>query len=126
MTIWRIFIVTPSTTSARICKKQLSDCFADNRLDAIIFPTTILSAVRIGDDETVVLNGQSVPLFPTLVHNTAPGSIAGIPGVNLSRRRDRPRSACGAWNRRAVRQRPAFAGGRESLGDSFAADAAPA
>jgi len=39
--------------------------------------------VRIGDDERVVLNGQSVPLFPTLVHNTDPGSIAGIPGVTL-------------------------------------------
>ena len=64
-------------------QKQLSDCFADNRLDAIIFPTTILPAVRIGDDKTVVLNGQSVPLFPTLVHNTDPGSIAGIPGVTL-------------------------------------------
>jgi len=24
-----------------------------------------------------------VPLFPTLVHNTDPGSIAGIPGVTI-------------------------------------------
>jgi len=64
-------------------QKHLSDCFADNRLDAFIFPTTVLPATRIGEDETVELNGQTVPLFPTLVHNTDPGSIAGIPGVTI-------------------------------------------
>ena len=64
-------------------QKHLSGCFADNRLDAFIFPTTILPAARIGEDETVELNGQTVPLFPTLVHNTDPGSIAGIPGVTI-------------------------------------------
>jgi len=64
-------------------QKHLSGCFADNRLDAFIFPTTILPAARIGEDESVELNGQIVPLFPTLVHNTDPGSTAGIPGVTI-------------------------------------------
>lgn len=64
-------------------QQQLSHCFTDGELDAIIFPTTILPATPIGEDETVELNGQTVPLFPTLVHNTDPGSIAGIPGVTI-------------------------------------------
>ncbi|WP_420583529.1 indoleacetamide hydrolase [Ruegeria sp.] len=61
----------------------LADCFADHRIDALIFPTTILPAARIGEDETVSLNGAALPTFPTFIHNTDPGSIAGLPGISL-------------------------------------------
>ncbi len=64
-------------------QQALSGCFKDQRLDAIIFPTTLLPATPIGADETVDLGGQALPLFPTMVNNTDPGSIAGIPGVTL-------------------------------------------
>lgn len=57
--------------------------FERNRLDAVIFPTALLPARPIGDDETVELNGQRLPTFPTFIHNTDPGSNAAIPGISL-------------------------------------------
>jgi Asp-tRNA(Asn)/Glu-tRNA(Gln) amidotransferase A subunit family amidase len=49
----------------------------------VIFPTAPLPARPIGDDETVELNGQRVPTFPTFIRNTDPGSNAAIPGISL-------------------------------------------
>lgn len=57
--------------------------FADNRLEAMVFPTAILPARPIGDDLTVELNGAQVPTFFTFIRNTDPGSNAGIPGISL-------------------------------------------
>ena len=62
---------------------QLAACFEQNRLDALMFPTTVRPAALIGKDETVDLNGSAVPTFPTFIHNTDPGSIAGIPGISV-------------------------------------------
>jgi Asp-tRNA(Asn)/Glu-tRNA(Gln) amidotransferase A subunit family amidase len=58
-------------------------CFARERIDATIFPTTPLTARPIGEDETVELNGSRVPTFLTFIRNTDPGSNAGIPGITL-------------------------------------------
>ena len=58
-------------------------CFAENALDALIFPTTVRTAALIGEDETVELAGETVPAFPTFIHNTDPGSVAGIPGISI-------------------------------------------
>ncbi|MCF3933039.1 indoleacetamide hydrolase [Acuticoccus sp. M5D2P5] len=58
--------------------------FAENTLDAIVFPTTPLEAQPIeGSDETVTLNGEAVPTFEAFIRNTDPGSILGVPGVTL-------------------------------------------
>jgi mandelamide amidase len=57
--------------------------FASHRLDALVFPTTVLPARPIGQDETVELNGAQVPTFPTYIRNTDPGSNAGIPGISI-------------------------------------------
>lgn len=57
--------------------------FSDHRLDAAIFPTTPLPARPIGQDETVDLNGEQVPTFPTFIRNTDPASNAAIPGISL-------------------------------------------
>ena len=60
------------------------DYFDRNGLGAMIFPTTPLTAKRIQDiKENIELNGITVPMFMTMSRNTAPGSIAGIPGVTL-------------------------------------------
>ena len=60
------------------------DYFKQHRLDAIIFPTTPLTARPIaGSLETVTLNGEQVPTFPTYIRNTDPSSNAGIPGLTL-------------------------------------------
>lgn len=60
-----------------------ASCFADNGLDALIFPTTPLPACKIGEDETTVLNGEQVPTFPAFIHNTDADSTAGIPGISI-------------------------------------------
>jgi mandelamide amidase len=58
--------------------------FAENDLDGMIFPTTLLPARPIeGSLETVELNGNQVPTFPTYIHNTDPASIAALPGISL-------------------------------------------
>jgi len=64
-------------------QKSFAQCFSTGRLDALIFPTTVLPAALIGEDETVSLNGAEVPTFATFIHNTDPGSIAGLPGISL-------------------------------------------
>jgi mandelamide amidase len=59
------------------------DHFRRHDIAAVVFPTTPLPAAPIGDDETVELNGERVPTFPTFIRNTSPGSVAGIPGISL-------------------------------------------
>jgi Asp-tRNA(Asn)/Glu-tRNA(Gln) amidotransferase A subunit family amidase len=57
--------------------------FSENNVDAIVFPTTLLPARPIGDDDDVELNGQKVPTFGTYLHNTRPMTTTGIPGMSL-------------------------------------------
>ena len=65
-------------------KEAYANYFAQHRVEAILFPTTPLTARRIADvGETVELNGEQVPTFATYVRNTDPGSTAGIPGLSI-------------------------------------------
>ena len=65
-------------------KRVLARYFGDNDLDGMIFPTTPLAARPIeGSMETVDLNNQRVPTFPTYIRNTDPASIAGLPGISI-------------------------------------------
>lgn len=57
--------------------------FQTHRLDAMVFPTTILSARPIGQDETVKINTADMPTFNAYVHNTDPSSNAGLPGISV-------------------------------------------
>lgn len=61
--------------------------FRDNRLDGILFPTTIAPAPVIdmekGSSEMSVNGGTPTPTFDTMIRNTDPGSNAGIPGLSL-------------------------------------------
>ncbi len=50
----------------------------------MIFPTTPLPAAKIGEDDTVMLNGKPVPTLATYIRNLGSGSTAGIPGMGLS------------------------------------------
>ena len=59
------------------------DHFARHDVAAVIFPTTPLPAAPIGEDETVLMNGERVPTFFTFIRNSSPGSVAGIPGISL-------------------------------------------
>lgn len=65
-------------------RRVFRDLFSAHDLDAIIFPTTLLPARPIENSmQTVELNGEQVPTFPTYIHNTDPGSIAALPGISL-------------------------------------------
>jgi indoleacetamide hydrolase len=64
-------------------QKAYADCFARHRLDALVFPTTPRPAARIGEDDSVMLNGQPVSTFFTFTRNVGPGSMAGLPGISL-------------------------------------------
>jgi Asp-tRNA(Asn)/Glu-tRNA(Gln) amidotransferase A subunit family amidase len=57
--------------------------FRERGIAAMIFPTTPLPAAKIGEDDTVELNGVPVPTFGTFIRNLCPGSAAGIPGLTL-------------------------------------------
>lgn len=57
--------------------------FKSHNLTALAFPTSPLRARNIGEDETVDLNGQQVPTFPTYIRNTDLGSNLGAPGISL-------------------------------------------
>ncbi len=65
-------------------RAMFREYFEANDLDGMIFPTTLLPARPIeGSLETVELNGQQVPTFPTYIHNTDPATIAALPGISL-------------------------------------------
>jgi indoleacetamide hydrolase len=61
--------------------------FRDNRLDGILFPTTIATACLIdaekGSGEMSINGGAPVAAFDTMIRNTDPGSNAGLPGLSL-------------------------------------------
>ncbi|WP_019936221.1 indoleacetamide hydrolase [Bordetella sp. FB-8] len=67
----------------RELQRAYQACFDKHTLDALIFPTSPLTARPIGDDESVELNGARVPTFATFIRNTDPASNAGIPGVSV-------------------------------------------
>ncbi len=65
-------------------KEIYRDHFAKHNLDAVIYPTVPLVACPIaGSLETVELNGQQLPTFPTYIRNTDPSSNAGLPGLAI-------------------------------------------
>ncbi|MDE0004037.1 MAG: indoleacetamide hydrolase [Rhodospirillaceae bacterium] len=65
-------------------QEAYANYFAEHRVEAILFPTTPLTARRIAEvGDTVELNGEQVPTFGTYVRNTDPGSNAGIPGLSI-------------------------------------------
>ncbi|PYM84429.1 MAG: indoleacetamide hydrolase [Candidatus Rokuibacteriota bacterium] len=63
--------------------------FADNGVTAMVFPTTVLPARPIGQDQTVELNGRQVDTFTTFIRNTDADAVAGIPGLSMPAGRTR-------------------------------------
>lgn len=59
------------------------DCFHSHGVDALIFPTTPLTARPLGEDETVALRGERVPTFPAFTRNADGASIAGLPSISI-------------------------------------------
>lgn len=71
-------------------QKMYADYFSANKLDCILFPTTILPAPTIdaknGSADSISINGEAVAgksEFTALIRNTDPGSNAGLPGLSI-------------------------------------------
>jgi mandelamide amidase len=62
-------------------RQTMSDYFATNNLDAMIFPATQLPATPIGQDMEVQLNGETVPFEAVISRNISPGSTSGLAGL---------------------------------------------
>lgn len=76
--------------AALATRDRLRDAYAgvllpsdEDPLDALVYPTVPLPAPPLGDDDTTELNGRQVPVFPTTIRNTGPGSTAGMPAISL-------------------------------------------
>ena len=61
-----------------------AEYFREEGVDAVIFPTTAMTARPRKDDmATVDFNGEQVATFPSYIRNTDPASNAGIPGISI-------------------------------------------
>ncbi len=57
--------------------------FTRTQAAAIVFPTTLVPAPRIGEESTVDAGGRALPFETAVARNIAPGSTAGVPGLVL-------------------------------------------
>ncbi|WP_265304199.1 amidase family protein [Verminephrobacter eiseniae] len=59
------------------------ECFARHDVAALVFPTSPLTAARIGQDMEVTLCGRPIPAFSAYIRNTGPAGMAGLPALSL-------------------------------------------
>ena len=65
-------------------RAMYQDYFARSGVAAIVFPTTILPAPKLGEEDMEVeVGGRRMPLDEAMSRNIAPGSTAGLPGLVL-------------------------------------------
>jgi len=64
-------------------RRLYQDCFARTGVAAIVFPTTLVPAPKIGEETTVEVRGRTLPFETVVARNIAPGSTAGLPGLVL-------------------------------------------
>ncbi len=57
--------------------------FAQNGVDAIVFPATMVPATPIGQDQEVTIGGKKIPFDVAIARNISPGSTAALPGLIL-------------------------------------------
>ncbi len=58
-------------------------CMGFHRLDALVVPTTRLTARPVGQDETVSIDGVDVPTLAAFLRNTDPSSCVGLASLVL-------------------------------------------
>ena len=57
--------------------------FQEIGVDALLFPTTMVPPLLIGDERGVEIRGETVSFETAVSRNIAPGSTAGLPGLVL-------------------------------------------
>jgi mandelamide amidase len=64
-------------------RRLFREYFAHTNVAALVFPTTLTPAPRIGADREVGIGGRTLPFETAIARNIAPGSTAGLPGLVL-------------------------------------------
>jgi Asp-tRNA(Asn)/Glu-tRNA(Gln) amidotransferase A subunit family amidase len=82
------FVTEPKYAAARdqylpALRRLYRDYFARTGVAAMVFPTTLVPAPRIGEETTVDVGGRPLPFDTAVARNIAPGSTAGVPGLVL-------------------------------------------
>jgi Asp-tRNA(Asn)/Glu-tRNA(Gln) amidotransferase A subunit family amidase len=82
------FVTEPKYAAARdqhlpALRRLYADYFARTGVAAMVFPTTLVPAPRIGEETTVDVGGRPLPFDTAVARNIAPGSTAGVPGLVL-------------------------------------------
>ena len=73
-------------------RRLYAACFREQRIEALLFPTTPLPArFLLEAPDTVMHLGERTSAFRNYVRNTNPGSNAGLPGISL------PAGYAGGW-----------------------------
>jgi len=60
-----------------------SACFERDQIDALVFPTTPVAARPIGDDDTVLLNGEPVSTLQAYLQNVQGVTLVGLPSISV-------------------------------------------
>jgi len=64
-------------------RRAYAEMFSRQGVDALIWPTVPILPPRLGEAGTIILNGQTVSLFTTVIRNAGPGTVAGQPMLSL-------------------------------------------
>ena len=64
-------------------QRAFAGCFKTNNVAAIVYPTTLVAATPIGEDQEVDVAGQKLPFRTAMARNVAPASCAGLPSLVL-------------------------------------------
>jgi mandelamide amidase len=64
-------------------QQAMTAWFADNRVDALLLPATMVPATPVGDEGNVDIGGKAVPFAIAIARNITPGSTLGLPGLVL-------------------------------------------
>jgi Asp-tRNA(Asn)/Glu-tRNA(Gln) amidotransferase A subunit family amidase len=64
-------------------RRLYKEYFARTQVAAMLFPTTLVAAPRVGEETTLQVGSRSLPFETAVARNIAPGSTAGVPGLVL-------------------------------------------
>ena len=74
---------TATTVHLPLLRSHFKDLYASTGASAVVFPTTMVPPVPIGQDVTVTIGGKQVSFETAISRNISPGSTAGLPGLVL-------------------------------------------
>jgi mandelamide amidase len=64
-------------------RREYERALVRNGVDALITATVPVPPPPIGEDGEMTVDGAQLPTFPTVIRNTSPASIAGVPSLAL-------------------------------------------